>query len=188
MLKKLIPTLAIVGSIFTGAQAAEGDKFLGFEFGVNYHLLDDSRYDGASMNFGLVLPVGQKFDVVVYVEKGAFTGKEDDTRSEIETNVTELRFRVPVFESETQSVKLMLGMGYGEYNFDDFDDEISGIVGDLGVNYAFFKTKSGPVKGELALNALYRWSEITEVDTDLPGDTVDSMGGFIIGLSAGLYF
>lgn len=188
MLKKLIPSLALVGSLMTGAQAAEGDKLLGFEFGVAYHLLDDSRFDGVSTNFGLVLPVGQKFDVVVYHEVGNYYGKEDGDKANIDSNVSELRFRVNVWENETQAVKLLLGIGYADMDFDDGNDEVSNVVGDLGINYTAFKSKSGPVKGEIALNALYRWLKFEDTFTSNLNDEVNELGGFIIGVNAGLYF
>jgi hypothetical protein len=187
MLKKLIPTLAIVGSIFTGVQAAEGDKLLGFEFGVGYHLVDDSRYDGVSTNFGLVLPVGQKFDVVVYHEVGNYFGKQDGDKSNVDSTINELRFRVNVWESETQAVKLMLGIGYADMDFDDGTGEVSSVLADIGINYTVFKTKSGPVKGELAVNAVYRWLKFEETSTNLTDDA-DELGGFVIGMNAGLYF
>jgi hypothetical protein len=188
MLKKLIPTLAIVGSLMNGAQAAEGDKLLGFEFGVGYHLVDDSRYEGVDTNFGLVLPVGQKFDIVVYHEIGRYYGKEDGTKSNIDADVNELRFRVNVWEGETQAVKLLLGIGFADIDADNATGEVSQIVADLGVNFTAYKSKSGPVKGEIALNALYRHLKFEETATALPGDDLSKLGGFIIGVNAGLYF
>lgn len=188
MLKKLIPTLAIVGSIFTGAQAAEGDKLLGFEFGVGYHLTDDSRYEGVDTNFGLVLPVGQKFDIVVYHEIGNYYGEEDGAESQIDSTINQLRFRVNAWESEQQAVKLLLGIGYADMEEADNNPQWSQVVADLGINFTVYKSKSGPVKGEIALNAAYRWLKFDDVDTDLGGDNLEELGGFIIGANAGLYF
>ena len=90
MLKTLIPSLVLAGAFMTtSAQAADGDKLLGFEFGVGYHLVDDSNYEGVSTNFGLVIPVGQKFDVVIYHEAGSYHGKQDDDKSNAESDVNE---------------------------------------------------------------------------------------------------
>jgi hypothetical protein len=187
MLKKLIPTLALVGAVMTGAQAAEGDKLLGFEFGVGYHLTDDSRYDGVSTNFGLVLPIGQKFDVVVYHEIGRYYGKQDGAQSHIDSDVDQLRFRVNVWEGETQAVKLLLGIGYADMNEEETGTDFDQLVADLGVNFTAWKNKSGPVKGEIAVNALYRHLKFEEQGLNLTDD-LSKLGGFVIGLNAGLYF
>jgi hypothetical protein len=188
MLKTLIPSLVLAGAFMTtSAQAAEGDKLLGFEFGVGYHLVDDSRYEGVDTNFGLVIPVGQKFDIVVYHEVGSYYGKQDGVKSTIDSTVDELRFRVSAWENETMAVKLVLGIGYADMAESDGAPEFSQVVADLGINFTIMKAKSGPVKGEIALNALYRHLKFEEVDTAL-ADNLSKLGGFIIGVNAGLYF
>jgi hypothetical protein len=189
MLKALIPSIVLAGAVIsTSAQAADGDKLLGFEFGVGYHLVDDTRYEGASLNFGLVIPVGQKFDVVVYNEQGTFQGTENGDRDTATLDVNELRFRVSAWANDTMEVKLFLGLGYGELTLDEGDDEVSNIVGDAGINFTVFKTKSGPVKGEIALNAFYRHFKFAETDNGLDTDDTDEFGGFVIGANVGLYF
>jgi hypothetical protein len=61
------------------------------------------------------------------------------------------------------------------------------VVADLGINFTILKAKSGPVKGEIALNALYRHLKFEEADVNLDDD-ISKLGGFIIGVNAGLYF
>jgi hypothetical protein len=191
-MKALVPSLLLLGAVATTSLSAAdqaSDKVLGFEFGVGYHLVDDSHYEGTDINFGLVIPVGQKFDVVVYHESGVYTGKQDGVNSTADTDANELRFRVAVWDGESQAVKLVLGLGYQNVNFDPngADTSVSAIVADLGVNFTVIKTKSGPVKGEIALNAFYRHFRFADTDTDLDDDS-KKLGGFIIGVNAGLYF
>jgi hypothetical protein len=188
MLKALIPSLVLAGAFMgSSAQAADGDKLIGFEFGVGYHLVDESRYDGVSTNFGLVLPVGQKFDVVIYHEVGRYYGKQDGDKSNIESDINEMRFRVTAWENEKMAVKLLLGIGYADMTEKEGGDDFSQVVADLGVNFTVLKTTSGPVKGEIALNALYRHLKFEEQSLNLTDD-VDSLGGFVIGVNAGLFF
>jgi hypothetical protein len=187
MLKSLIPSLVLVGAMVTGSQAAEGDKLLGFEFGVGYHLADDSRYEGVDTNFGLVLPVGQKFDIVVYHEIGRYYGKQDGDKSNIDSDIDQLRFRVTAWEGEAQAVKLLLGIGYADMSEDETGSEWSQVVADIGVNFTAYKAKSGPVKGEIALNAVYRHLKFEEQGLNL-ADDLSKLGGFVIGVNAGLYF
>ena len=192
MLKALIPSLVLAGAIMgSSAQAAEGsaDKLIGFEFGVGYHLIDDSRYEGVSTNFGLVIPVGQKFDVVVYQEIGRYYGKQDGTKSNIDSDINELRFRVTAWENEKMAVKLLLGIGYADMTEQETGVDFSQVVADLGINFTVLKAQSGPVKGEIALNALYRHLKFAEEDLNFaPGEDVSKLGGFVIGMNAGLFF
>jgi hypothetical protein len=187
MLKSIVPALLIAGAAMS-AQAADGDKLLGFEFGVGYHLVDDSRFEGTDANFGLVLPIGQKFDVVVYHEVGRYNGKQNGERCVIDADANELRFRVSAWEGETQAVKVFLGIGYQDLNIDQGTNSVSSLVADLGINFTVLKTKSGPVKGELAINANYRYFKFAETGTDNLDDDVSKLGGFIIGVNAGLFF
>ena len=192
MLKALIPSLVLAGAIMgSSAQAAEGsaDKLIGFEFGVGYHLVDDSRYEGVSTNFGLVIPVGQKFDVVIYHEVGRYYGKQDGDKSNVESDVSEMRFRVTAWENEKMAVKLLLGIGYADMTEKETPTSFSQVVADLGINFTVLKATSGPVKGEIALNALYRHLKFADATVALATDPVlDSLGGFVIGMNAGLFF
>lgn len=190
MLKSIVPALLIAGASLTAVQAADGasDKVLGFEFGVNYHLIEDRRFEGASTNFGLVLPIGQKFDVVIYGEDGRYFGKEDGQECEVESSAYEMRFRVTAWEGETQAVKVMLGIGYQDVNIDDDTDNGGAPIADLGIAFTVIKTKSGPVKGELGINAFYRYFRFQDMDTADLNEPVNKLGGFGIGVSAGLYF
>ena len=189
MLKSIVPALLIAGAAMS-AQAADGDKLLGFEFGVGYHLVDDSRFDGTDINFGLVIPVGQKFDVVIYRENGTYNGKQDALKATAKADFNELRFRVSAWEGETQAVKIFLGMGYGTVQTAVPAGTASALVADVGINFTVLKTKSGPVKGEIALNAAYRhfrFNEIAPANVPLT-DGLSKLGGFIIGADVGLYF
>jgi hypothetical protein len=190
MLKSLIPSLVIAGAIMTSsAQAAEGsaDKLIGFEFGVGYHLTDDSRYEGVDTNFGLVIPVGQKFDVVVYHEIGRYYGKQDGAKSNIDSDVDQLRFRVTAWENEKMAVKLLLGIGYADMTEKETSTDFSQVVADAGVNLTVLKAHSGPVKGEIAINAVYRHLKFEEQNLNLTDD-LGKLGGFVIGMNAGLFF
>jgi hypothetical protein len=188
MLKSIVPALLIAGAAMS-AQAADGDKLLGFEFGVGFHLVDDSRYEGTDVNFGLVLPVGQKFDVVVYHEVASFRGSDtdDNDRSNVHSDINELRFRLSAWESEAMAVKIFLGMGFAEQNEDESGTEWGSTVADIGINFTALKSKSGPVKGELAINAFYRYNKFEAQGLNLDDD-LTKLGGFVIGLTAGLYF
>ena len=189
-MKSLVPSLLLLGAVATSIQAADqsSDKVLGFEFGVGYHLVDDNRFHGTDMNFGLVIPVGQKFDVVVYHEAGVYDGKQNNNKSLAKTEANELRFRVSVWDGESQAVKLFLGMGYQDANYDDGAVTVSNLVADLGINFTVIKTKSGPVKGEIAINAAYRYFKFAENNNSNLNDPVSKLGGFIIGVNAGLFF
>ena len=172
------------------AQAADGDKLLGFEFGIGYHLVDDSRYEGTDVNFGLVLPIGQKFDVVVYHEIGRFYGKQNNgnAKSNITSDANELRFRLTAWEGETQAVKIFLGIGYTNLHEDEGNFDWSANVADIGINFTALKTKSGPVKAELAINALYRYCKFEDQNVNIANPQLNKLGGFVIGVSAGLFF
>ncbi len=191
MLKALIPSLVLAGAIMgSSAQAAQGsaDKLIGFEFGVGFHLVDESRYEGVSTNFGLVIPVGQKFDVVIYHEQGRYYGKENGVNSNIEADLNEIRFRVSAWENEKMAVKVILGIGYADMvEKEGAAPSWSQVVADAGINFTILKAQSGPVKGELAINALYRYLKFTD-QTMAVATPVDSLGGFVIGMNAGLFF
>src|SRR5687767_15553753 len=134
MIKTIIPSLLLISA--AAAQGAD-EKLLGFEFGVGYYLVDDRRYDGTDANFGLVLPMGQKFDIVVYHEVGRYYGKQDGARGQAETETTELRFRIPVWESESQGVKLVVGIGQSEISASHVGHthEEEAPIADLGLQY-----------------------------------------------------
>ena len=187
-MKALVPSLLLLGAVATTSLSAAdqaSDKLLGFEFGVGFHLVEDSRYDGTDANFGLVIPVGQKFDVVIYHEVGRYFGKQEGEHSQIDNDVNELRFRVAAWDGESQAVKIFLGIGYSDADIDG--NSVSAPIADIGVNFTVIKTKSGPVKGEVAINAAYRYFRFDDVNGDL-NDPVTKLGGFIIGVNAGLYF
>ncbi len=202
MLKSIIPTLLIAGAaISTSAFAAEpaSQDLLGFEFGVGFGLYQDSRIEGINANMGVVLPIGQKFEIEVYHEVGKATFKDTvggvTVRSNTDFGVNELRFRLTAWQSDAQEVKFLLGIGY-------FDNSIrvtqpvtttisqSGNVADLGIDYTVVKAKSGPVKGQLAINAIYRFARANDISNLGLGGMrpVGDYSGVIIGATAGLYF
>jgi hypothetical protein len=194
MLKALVPSLILVSAI-ASVQAADPapaqPSVLGFEFGVGYHLFTDTRYNGTNSNFALVLPIGDKFDAVLYNESGRLYGKDTlagaTVRSNIDSDVKEIRFRVQVFAAGEQEVKLMLGMGYATYHSDVGIDASAPVI-DGGIHFVALRKSSGPAKAEIAVNALYRYSRFPGCAFLTGCQNVDDLGGFIFGLNAGLFF
>src|SRR4051812_11895740 len=112
MLKSIIPSLLIAGAaISTSAFAAEpaSQDLLGFEFGVGFQIYEDDRFEGVNANLGVVIPVGQKFEIVVFHEsaKGTFRDSVNgsDVRADNTFSTNELRFRLTAWENESQAVK-----------------------------------------------------------------------------------
>ena len=90
---------------------------------------------------------------------------------------------------EKMAVKLLLGIGYADMTEQETGVDFSQVVADLGINFTVLKAQSGPVKGEIALNALYRHLKFAEEDLNFaPGEDVSKLGGFVIGMNAGLFF
>lgn len=187
MLKSIVPSLLLVGAV-ASASAADAapaqDNVLGFEFGAAFGLMNDSRLDSVGTNFQIFLPVGSRFTAGVFHETGNITGDEDGNDADINYKLTEMRFGVDVWESATQEVTVVLGFGNIDYT-NDLDD--STLVGDLGIKYTPIKAKTGPVTGSLNINATYRYAEVEDQNIGLNEDA-DDMGGFQLGLGAGLAF
>lgn len=105
----------------------------------------------------------------------------------------ELRFRATAWENEIQEVKVVFGFGYFTNQFTNTTQGAtgsqSGIAADLGIDYVFLKSKSGPVKGQLAIDAIYRFARPNAVvNPPFFSKPVTSYNGVIFGLAAGLYF
>lgn len=186
MLKKIVPSLLIAGAALTSVSAAEqaAGPYVGFEFGFNFNLYNDDRFDGAATTFALTFNVASNFSASVLHERGNLSGEEDGNRADIDTSANQIRANYKVWSSDTQEVSLFLGFGNITYT-GDLDD--SALLGDLGAKYVPVKSKTGPVQGQLDIHANYRYARVEEQGVGLTED-VDDLGGFQIGLGVGLFF
>lgn len=188
MLKSLVPALLVAGSM-TSAMAEDQAQqpVIGFEFGANFNLFNDSRFEGNSTFFALVFPVGKTFNVAVYHEEGRIHGEEDGNDDNYDVDINQIRVGIDLWESPngSQEVALNLGFGHASYTEDIDEDE---LVTDIAVRYTPIKAKNGPVVGALNVNAAYRYAPLNNVFPNNLNRNIDDLGGFVIGLGAGLYF
>lgn len=185
MIKHLAPALlALAGLGGLAAEEQASRPTLGFEFGAGFHLYNDDRFDGTSVNFALMYQVNSVIRAGIYHEGGHIHGEEDGADVNYDTDIVEFRIGVDLALAKTQSVALVLGIGHAEYT-EDIDE--SEMVFDAAIRYTPVRAASGPVIGELAINAAYRYAPMNDVGSGLTED-LDDLGGFIVGLGAGLYF
>lgn len=189
MLKKIVPSLLIAGAAITSASAAEGAAapIVGFEFGVNYILPFDDRYEGASTTFAIVFPLGASSSLSVYHENLRLSGDDEGSDDDVDGSINQLRFQTLIWSGDKQDIGLVVGVGHGSYEFDFDGDEVSGIVGDVAAQFTVIKAKNGPVLGEANLNVGARFSPFAN-DIDFNTDEVTDMNSLILGLSAGVFF
>ena len=186
MLKSIVPALLVIGSVSSVIAEDTAQSVVGFEFGATFNLYNDSRFDGNSTNFALVFPVGKSFNISVYHEQGHIHGQEDGADTNYDVDINQIRVGIDVWESQngSQQVALQLGFGNASYTGGITEDE---MVTDVAVRYSPIRAKNGPVAGALNVTATYRYAPLNNVAGGLT-NTVDDLGGFMIGLGAGLYF
>jgi len=186
MLKSIVPALLLVGSmtsVMAEDQAAQ--PVVGFEFGANFNLYNEGIFEGTSTNFALVFPVGNRFTFGVYHENGHIHAQDGGADANIDVDINQIRAGIDLWESAngSQDVAVVLGFGSASYTEDIDEDE---MVVDIGVKYSPIKAKNGPVVGALNINAAYRYAPLNNIT--IVGEDINDIGGFIIGLGAGLYF
>lgn len=181
-------SLCCLGALLSTAAAAEEDPryYLGFDFGFNFNLMNDDRFEGAATSFALYFPIKGNLSGGVYHERGNLTGTEDGAQIDLNTAVYEVRITYAVWANDAQELALFLGLGHGSYTDGGAIDE-SSFIGDVGAKFSPIKGTAGPVNGALDIHANYRYSDIGDEALGLTEDVGD-MGGFQIGLGVGLYF
>ncbi len=187
MLKHIVPALLVAGAVLTPVAAADNavtGPYVGFEFGFNFNLYNDDRFEGAATSFALVFPIGSRMSAAVVHERGNLQGSEDGDDIDADSSANTIRMNYSVWGNDSQDVSLFLGFGHIRYT-GDIDD--SALVGDLGARYVPVKSKTGPVTGQLDIHANYRYARIDSQGVGLSEDA-DDMGGFQIGLGVGIFF
>ena len=162
---------------------------IGFEYGAAATLYNDSRLEGLNTNFAILFAVGQYLNIGVYRETGYIHGEENNSNVEVDTTIHELRIGLDIWRNEThtQDVSVMMGYGYAKYDATTPSIHIHEMVADLTARYTPVRVKSGPVIGAVTVNAGYRYASLDNRDFGLTR-RVDNLGGFVIGLGAGLSF
>lgn len=188
MLKKIVPSLAVLGALAAPAAAADG-PYVGFEFGFDFQMFNDDRVEGAAGTFALTFPVGSNLSISIVHERGNITVEENAVTEEGNTEGNKIQVNYNVWQNDTQAVGLYLGFGNMRYDFDGApiaDD--TALLADLGAKYVPVSAKTGPVKGQIDVHAAYRYAKISPVTPAGMGDVFDDLGGFVIGLGAGIFF
>lgn len=185
-MRGMIPTLLCVAA---GAVSAAEDQaavyHLGFEFGGSFVLANDDRFEGYNGSFGLSFPVSGSLKAGVTHERGHLTGEQNATTLEVNTSGFLVNIRYAIINVEKMELDLQAGLGWVEFD-GDIDDET--MVAEIAALFAPIKSMQGPIKARMDVRAAYRWEQISEVDSFGSGEEVDDLGGFFIGLGAGIYF
>ena len=164
----------------------EEKRVIGFKFGVGYYAsLNDNRFEGASSNFSLIIPIDAGLSAAVYHENGNINGKQDGKTIDADIDISELRVSKDLVNSKSVSASLFLGAGNGEVESIDFHD--SSLVGDIGTELIFVKKIGKVTEAMLAVNMLYRYFHISPV-TGVLTEEIDDLGGFVLGLNLSILF
>jgi len=164
----------------------EEKRVIGFKFGVGYYAsLNDNRFEGASSNFSLIIPIDAGLSAAVYHENGNINGKQDGKTIDADIDISELRVSKDLVNSKSVSASLFLGAGNGEVESIDFHD--SSLVGDIGTELIFVKKIGKVTEAMLAVNMLYRYFHISPV-TGVLTEEIDDLGGFVLGLNLSVLF
>ena len=190
---KIVLLLWITIGVFLGVSSnilaeeqEEEKRVIGFKFGVGYYAsLNDDRFEGASNNFSLIIPIDAGFSAAVYHENGNINGKQDGKTIDADIDISELRVSKDLVNSKSVSASLFLGAGNGEVESIDFHD--SSLVGDIGTELIFVKKIGKVTEAMLAVNMLYRYFHISPV-TGVLTEEIDDLGGFVLGLNLSILF
>lgn len=188
MIKSIVPALLVVGGACSAlAEDQVAKPLLGFEFGASFNLYNDSRFEGNGTHFSLIYQVDARLKAAVYHEQGHIHGEENGNDANIDVTINQFRVGLDLWTSSngSQDVGLMFGFGSASYTEDIDTNE---LVADVVVRYSPIRAKNGPVVGALNINASYRYAPLDNVNIGGFTAAIDDLGGFIIGLGAGLYF
>jgi hypothetical protein len=194
MLKSLTSVVLIAGSL--GSLAAEekvmAEKqvpkpILGFEFGASANLFSDNRFEGNATNFALAYQVSRRIQACVYHEQGHIHGEENNTDINIDVNLTEFRVGLDIWSNEGGSQEVALMVGIGQVQYTEGITASEGMA-DIAVRYSPIRVKSGPVIGTMNLNFAYRYSALNNLAIAGFTRRLEDLGGFVIGLGAGVHF
>ena len=181
-----IGVLLGVSSNILAEEQEEEKRVIGFKFGVGYYAsLNDNRFEGASSNFSLIIPIDAGLSAAVYHENGNINGKQDGKTIDADIDISELRVSKDLVNSKSVSASLFLGAGNGEVESIDFHD--SSLVGDIGTELIFVKKIGKVTEAMLAVNMLYRYFHISPV-TGVLTEEIDDLGGFVLGLNLSVLF
>jgi len=188
MLKSVIPVVLAAAGI-SSAVAEEGalKTLIGFEFGTAYHLYNDQRFDGITTTFALAYQVNSRIAAGVYHEQGHIHGEENGTDASIDISVNQFRLGTTVGAADSGAHRVGIKFGFGSASYSG-DIDTSELVADLEIDYSPIVSRQGPVVGALTIVAAYRYAPLDNVAIGGFTDTIDDLGGFILGLAAGLYF
>lgn len=184
----LLIAITLLFGAFSIAQAEE--KFIGFEFGVDYIKPSEDRFNGSGSHFALIFPIDKGISAAFYHESDRFSGEDTDTVAEAKVNITldidinELRIHkeiVPIVDA-------FLGVGHASVT-NAFSSNAP--IADVGVRLTPLKTQGKVSDIELSLGLLYRFLKINvqqPFGANVTDPNVDDLGGFAAGLNVVILF
>lgn len=172
-------------------EAAEtGEKFVGFEFGINYLLPNESSLDGSGRYFSLLFPIDKGISVGIFHETDKYSGEKtvdgNKVTRDLDVTINEIRlFKNIDFNDMNFMVVPFLGIGSASIS-EDLDE--TAIVGDIGTKITPLKTTGELSETKLSIDLLYRFMPINS--TRLYGDSksINDLGGFVISANFAVLF
>lgn len=173
------------------AEAAEtGKKFVGFEFGINYLLPNESSLEGSGRYFSLLFPINKEISVGVFHETDKYSGERTvgvvKVTRDLDVTINEIRLSKNIdFKNKNFMVVPFLGIGSASIS-KDLDE--TAIVGDIGTKITPLKTPGELTETKLSIDLLYRFMPINS--TNLYGDSksINDLGGFVISANFAVLF
>ena len=168
------------------AEAAEtGKKFVGFEFGINFLLPNESTLNGSGRYFSLLFPIDKGISVGVFHETDKYSGEKTvggiKQRRDLDVTINEIRF----YKDMDFMVVPFLGIGSASISK---GLEETAIVGDIGAKITPLETTGELTNTKLSIDLLYRFMPINSTDLYDDNGSIDDLGGFAISVNFAVLF
>jgi len=182
----LFVVIVLTFGCFLMADAAENAKsFVGFEFGINYFLPNESTLEGSGRYFSLLFPINENFTVGILHETDKYSGEKtvEDVKVNMDLDITINELKI----SKDVGFMITPFLGIGSASISN-DLEETAIVGDIGVKITPLEDKKEQVKTKLSIDLLYRFMPINSIELYGDNKSVDDLGGFSISANFAMLF
>lgn len=197
----LFVVVALLG--FAAVANAADVGTVGFKFGINYFALPtDDRFSGSGDTFAIVFPLDVGANVQIYHEAIGLSGKDTVAAVKVNGNlnvdINELRIVKEIASIGGAPVDVLIGLGHASVTCTlapagGVALNADSPVADIGVVVTPLRAKGKALESSLSLGLMYRLLKVPNTDFfgavgAATGSGVDNLGGFTLGLSAGLTY